>query len=257
MDLQAHLDAFQANPGRSGFILDFDGTLSSIVTDPEAATLAPGAGAVLASLQARYALVAMLSGRRAEDLAARVGVPGLTYVGLYGGEKFVDDEVRQPEDAAALKAKSAALTVSAQTLLNDQGLKGCRVEQKDMAVSVHFRNSDDPRASALIMAWAGRAAGDHGFIFSMGRKVVELRPAEFSKALALERLSQEHALLHLLVAGDDSSDIEAMEKAAKIAADAVRVGVASEEAPPGFEEHTDIVVNSCEEMVELLKKFAQ
>jgi len=107
------------------------------------------------------------------------------------------------------------------------------------------------------MAWAGRAAGDHGFIFSMGRKVVELRPAEFSKALALERLSQEHALLHLLVAGDDSSDIEAMEKAAKIAADAVRVGVASEEAPLGFEEHTDIVVDSCEEMLELLKKFAQ
>ncbi|MGI8425415.1 MAG: trehalose-phosphatase [Actinomycetota bacterium] len=257
MDLQAWVNTFRENPGGSGFILDFDGTLAHIVTDPLAASILPGAPGVLTALRDQFALVALVSGRSAEDVAAKVGVPGLTYIGLYGGEEFVDGKTRAPDDAPTLRTKAGDLALAAQALLDDNRLEGSNVEQKGMAVSVHFRNSLDPGAPALITAWAEGAAPRHGFIAGVGRKVVELRPARFSKAFALERLVVDHGLNYLLVAGDDSSDVEAMARAGEIAPNALRVGVASPEAPPGFTEHTDLVVASCEEMLDLLKAFAE
>src|SRR5207248_7002202 len=62
------LGPFLRRPSEAGLLLDFDGTLSPIAARPELATPADGAAEVLAELARVYALVALISGRRTEDL---------------------------------------------------------------------------------------------------------------------------------------------------------------------------------------------
>ena len=68
-------------------LLDFDGTLSEIASSPEVAVLRPGNAALLEDLSRRsgYA-VGVISGRSLDDVAERVGVPGLVYAGNHGLE---------------------------------------------------------------------------------------------------------------------------------------------------------------------------
>ena len=64
--------------------LDFDGTLSPIVEDPQAARPLPGIVELLGPLAERFAAVALVSGRPAAYLAEHAGARGVRYLGLYG-----------------------------------------------------------------------------------------------------------------------------------------------------------------------------
>ena len=87
--------------GRQPLIcLDFDGTLSEIVPDPDAATLVDGAAEALKQLAAQCP-VAILSGRDLADIRGRVGVPGLWYAGSHGFELSGPDGSHHQNDAAA------------------------------------------------------------------------------------------------------------------------------------------------------------
>lgn len=86
--------------------------------------------------------------------------------------------------------------------------------------------------------------------------MVELRPLEVSKASALEQVALEKGLRWIVAAGDDSSDVEALDRAGVMAGSrALRVGVSSSEAPEGLAEVSDFLVESPEELVELLRLF--
>ena len=63
--------------------LDFDGTLAPIVDDPNKARPLPGTDELLAHLAARFAAVALLSGRPADYLVKHAAAPGVRYLGLY------------------------------------------------------------------------------------------------------------------------------------------------------------------------------
>ena len=69
----------------SMLFLDYDGTLSPIVSDPAAATLVDGAAEAL-ELVAAVCPVAILSGRDLADIRSRVGIPGIWYAGSHGFE---------------------------------------------------------------------------------------------------------------------------------------------------------------------------
>ena len=64
--------------------LDFDGTISPIVDDPEAARPLAGVVELLGPLADRFAAVALVSGRPADYLATHAGAPGVRYLGLAG-----------------------------------------------------------------------------------------------------------------------------------------------------------------------------
>jgi hypothetical protein len=65
-----------ARAGQVALCLDFDGTLSPIVPDPEAARPLEGVVELLGRLAARFAAVALVSGRPADYLAEHAGAPG-------------------------------------------------------------------------------------------------------------------------------------------------------------------------------------
>jgi trehalose 6-phosphate phosphatase len=152
---------------------DFDGTLSEIVNDPDAARLADGAAEALTALSARCP-VAILSGRDLADVRDRIGLPGLWYAGSHGFELTgPDGKHHENADAAA----SVPVLSEAAAALADQlgDIPGVVVEHKRFGVAVHFRNAARDRVGEV--AAAVRSAGQRTALrVTTGREVIELRP---------------------------------------------------------------------------------
>jgi trehalose 6-phosphate phosphatase len=243
------------DPAGAGFVLDFDGTLASIVDDPALAAPVAEATAMLQKLKDRYGLVALVSGRRAEDVRRMVGVEGIIYIGVYGAEQVGAPE---PEEANQWREGASRLAKDAQTLIETKGLDGCEVEFKDLAVSIHFRKAKHPRAKATLAAWAQSAASPHGFVASEGRKVIELKPQGVSKGAALETLVRKTTIHRIVTAGDDHSDIEMLKQAREMFGDAaLRIAINSEETPPELIAQADKVFASPQQFVQFLKNNFQ
>jgi alpha,alpha-trehalase len=199
--------------GRQPFVcLDFDGTLSEIVSDPDAATLVDGAAKALENLAAQCP-VAILSGRDLVDIRDRVGLPGIWYAGSHGFEMTGPDGSHHHNDAAA--AAVPVLERAAAELRDElKHIPGARVEHKRYAVAVHYRNVS-PERVAEIVATTHRHGQRHGLRVTGGRKVIELRPdIDWDKGTALawirDRIHQTGRVLPIYI-GDDLTDEDAFE----------------------------------------------
>jgi trehalose-phosphatase len=158
---------------RPAVCLDYDGTLSAIVPDPDSARLVDGAEQTLSRLAERCP-VAILSGRDLADIRDRVAVPGLWYAGSHGFETVAPDGTyRQNGEAAA--AVPVLERAAAELRENLADIKGSRVEHKRFAVAVHYR---DVAASDIgeVVARTYRVGRREHLRVTNGRKVVELRP---------------------------------------------------------------------------------
>ncbi|OBG65576.1 trehalose-phosphatase [Mycobacterium sp. E3339] len=158
---------------RPAVFFDFDGTLSDIVNDPDAAVPVAGATDALRQLAARCP-VAVLSGRDLADVTKRVGVQGIWYAGSHGFELTAPDGTHHQNDAAA--AAIPVLEGAAGELRERLGaIDGVVVEHKRFGVAVHYRNAARDRVGEV--AAAVRAAGRRdGLRVTTGREVIELRP---------------------------------------------------------------------------------
>lgn len=205
--------------GRPAVFYDFDGTLSEIVNDPDAATLVAGAAQALRQLAARCP-VAVLSGRDLADVTKRVGLPGIWYAGSHGFELTAPDGTHHQNDAA-----SAAIPVLEQAAaeLRDKfgSIAGVVVEHKRFGVAVHYRNALRERVAEV--AAEVRATGRRDELrVTTGREVIELRPnLDWDKGRTLNWVMdhlQETNPGHLVPVylGDDITDEDAF--------DAVRAG---------------------------------
>ncbi len=192
--------------------LDFDGTLSEIVSDPDTASLIDGAAAALANL-ATHCPVAILSGRDLVDVRDRVGLPGIWYAGSHGFDLIGPDGISHHNDAAttAVPALARAAAELSDELMH---IRGVRVEHKRYAVAVHYRNVS-PEAVAEIVATTHRRGQRHGLRVTGGRKVVELRPdIAWDKGAALAWIGglihQSSRVLPIYL-GDDLTDEDAFD----------------------------------------------
>ncbi len=216
-DALTALDGLAAR--RPAVFFDFDGTLSDIVNDPDAAIPVAGATEALAQLAARCP-VAVLSGRDLADVAKRVGVQGIWYAGSHGFELTAPDGTHHQNDDAA--AAVPVLERAAGELRERLGsIPGVVVEHKRFGVAVHYRNAGRDRVGEV--AAAVRAAGRRdGLRVTTGREVIELRPDldwDKGKTLrwVLDHLTEaESGPLTPVYLGDDITDEDAF--------DAVRAG---------------------------------
>lgn len=158
---------------RPAVFFDFDGTLSEIVSEPDAATPVAGATEALRQLAARCP-VAVLSGRDLADVTKRVGVQGIWYAGSHGFELTAPDGTHHQNDDAA--AAIPVLDAAAGELRERLGtIPGVVVEHKRFGVAAHYRNAARDRVGEV--AAAVRAAGRRdGLRVTTGREVIELRP---------------------------------------------------------------------------------
>ncbi|MGA8545108.1 MAG: trehalose-phosphatase [Mycobacterium sp.] len=173
-ELPDALEALDAMTGRRPAVFfDFDGTLSDIVENPDAALLVDGAADALTSLTAQCP-VAILSGRDLADVRERIGLPGIWYAGSHGFELTGPDGAHHENAEAA--ASIPALEEAAAGLADQLGgISGVVVEHKRFGVAVHYRNAARDRVGEVAAAVrnAGQRTGLH---VTTGREVIELRP---------------------------------------------------------------------------------
>ncbi|MGQ0679598.1 MAG: trehalose-phosphatase [Actinomycetota bacterium] len=256
MEIEEALAFLRSQPERTGIFLDFDGTLAPIVPDPLASRIVAGASDTLGGLADRYRIVAMISGRRAGDLFRRVGAPAVRYFGVYGAEEMTPLGLRQHPKAGSWRRSARVLADQAAEVIETHHLIGCQVEYKDVATSVHYRQTGQPEPPEELMNWARAAAARSGFQAGSGRKVVELRPAAASKAGTFLALARTAGISNALVAGDDEQDV-AMIRAARdlLGGAVVGIGMRSAEEPDGLASVTDVQLDTPAELAALLSRL--
>lgn len=232
------LTAVTAAPVDAGLYLDFDGVLAPIVARPEDAYPPPETREALRDLVPRYGMVAVVSGRAGADVRERVAVDGVVIVGSHGLELDRQaDRWRQQ------------ITDFASTAPWDPG----EIELKGLSVAFHFRNRIDERAAVIELEGIAEQARDEGLVSRFGRKVLEVLPPVGShKGTAVRHLLETAGLSRALVAGDDTTDLDAF-RAVDDLEHKIRVAVLAEESPRVLEEHADIVLSSTGEFLELLQ----
>lgn len=227
---------------RVGLVTDLDGTLSHIVQQPDLATVTEANLGHLAALQKLLPLVAVISGRSAADIYARVNLPGLQYIGNHGLERWVDGAViAAPAVSPHLRSiRNAARSL---TILRTPGIL---VEDKGLTISVHYRKTADPvKTAEEIRPVLQKTATDFNLALFEGRMVFELRPpVARDKGTAFAELVQEYALDAAIFLGDDTTDVPALQTARRLRKNgtcyAIGLGVISAESPTAVRENADL-----------------
>jgi len=260
-------EAFVRAAASSVVGLDFDGTLSPIVDDPEQAHIHPDARDVLVALAAEGRAVAVITGRPArqaldlgglEEVGAAVGEAGseLYLFGQYGNERWSSSRRRivSPRPPKGLATFERELP----RLLRSHDAGEAFIEDKGLAVAVHTRRLPDPeRAFEALLPALRELAGQHDLIVEPGRHVVEIRSSGMHKGVAVRTLADELDAGGFLFAGDDLGDVEAFEALGELqeaGLPTLRVCSASREQS-ALVPMSDVVVKGPEGVLQLLAQL--
>lgn len=261
-DILDHPDALRriARSSRPGLALDFDGTLSEIAPTPEAAVIHPRCAAALRRAVGKFAVVAVISGRSALDLARRVDIPGAVCVGNHGAERVVGGVYEAAAGRADGGGADAVSRVLDRIKRATAQIGGLIYEDKGFSASIHYRAAADPESARreLNRALAGVPNAD-GVESFWGKMVLELRPARApNKGDALAALVSEYRLDALAFAGDDTTDVDAMRRLPALGVAAtLGVAVISDAAPPALLESADYAANGANAVAEMLEMLAE
>jgi trehalose 6-phosphate phosphatase len=253
-------------------VSDFDGTLSKIVNDPWGASILPlGRRALRALARLNGVRVVVLSGRTAADVAARVRVGGVEYIGNHGMERgFVPRRGRaerlraavDPGDASHEQIHAAERIADELPLLVPE--PWLIVERKPPSVAFHWRQAPDVEsARAQVLAAVDQL--DPGGVLERfpGRRVLELRPpGAVAKGEALEQLVEEWRPASVFLLGDDVSDALAFSALRRFRAAGVTDGIAvavqaRTEVPAQVLAAADIVLRSPIDATRFLSAIAR
>jgi len=227
-----------------GLISDVDGTLSPIVDVPDEARVTPRNLELLAALQAKLTLTAVVSGRAAEDVYQRISLPGLTYIGNHGMERWQDGRVTVSPAAAAYREKLIAAAEEIEPIL----VTNMRFEDKGATLSVHYRQTEEPEKVASKLAPLMQAiANKHGLHLTQGRMVFEFRPpVEIDKGTAFQELVEAYGLEAAFYLGDDTTDVAVFTTARRLRASgqflAYGLGVESQGTPQAVLTEADYLI---------------
>ena len=164
--------------------------------------------------------VAILTGRTVADVAARIRVGGIEYLGDHGlqsgrlprgGDPRRLVTTYQAGFEAHVPTAEALATGVAERLGRPAWLY---VEAKGPSVAFHFRGAPDREAARAAVRGAleatERDVGSHGLAHYRGRLVVDLRPVDAGgKAEAMARLLERERPSAVIALGDDVSDADA------------------------------------------------
>ncbi len=246
------------NGRRLGLITDVDGTISRLVDDPDAATIVPVSRAALADLQHKLPLVAVVSGRAAADVAERVGLPGLVYVGNHGLERWQAGRISPLADISSYRSALERAKTAVEQIAPD----GMWVEDKQATLSIHYRLTADPAATyEQYKPQVVQIAAAEELRFFEGRLIFELRPpVEANKGTAFAALVAEYDLDTAVFLGDDVTDVDAMKAAHELRENGrcytLTIGVQTDHTPASVLAHSDFLAHGVDDVAELLNFLA-
>ncbi|PPD84547.1 hypothetical protein GOBAR_DD18516 [Gossypium barbadense] len=213
--------------------LDYDGTLSPIVEDPDQAFMPKEMRATVRDV-ARYFPTAIVTGRCRDKVYSFVKLAGLYYAGSHGMDikgpsksckykkgnqgvlfQAASEFLPMIDEVSCLPPSSSLEKVYKDLVEKTKSIPGTKVENNKFCVSVHFRCVDEKSWAAL--AEQVRSVLNHypKLKLTQGRKVLEIRPTiKWDKGRALEFLLESLGYANStnvlpVYIGDDRSDEDA------------------------------------------------
>lgn len=211
--------------------LDYDGTLTPIVSHPDDAVLADSMRTTLKRLSGLCDL-AIISGRDLADVRERVGIEDIWYAGSHGFDIAAPggDRTQYQEGTEYLPTLGAA-----EQALRDElaAFSGCLVERKHFSIAVHYRGLSDDEVPAVKRMVEKIHAKHPGLRLSGGKKILELQPdIDWNKGKALrwvmETLNMDPVRFIPIYIGDDVTDEDAFRE---LQADGIGILVGQVEQP--------------------------
>ena len=205
-----HIQEIAPSRDRPAIFLDYDGTLTPIVSHPEKALLSDSMRQTLQELVLQ-APVAILSGRDLDDVRQRVNIGAIVYAGSHGFDIAGLRGLRRQEATKFLPALDAAEKELREKLA---GIAGALIERKRFSIAAHYRNVDESDFPELERAVSEVAARHRELRTMDGKKVYELLPnTDWDKGKAvlwlLEHLGLECPDARPIYIGDDRTDEDA------------------------------------------------
>ncbi|KAI3748978.1 hypothetical protein L6452_12458 [Arctium lappa] len=224
--------ANSAKGKRIALFLDYDGTLSPIVNNPDHAFMSNPMRTAVRNV-AKYFPTAIISGRSREKVRKFVGLKELYYAGSHGMD--IMGPVRPPTDhnttgtvrSTNEEGKDGNLFQPASEFLpmiNEvfvalveitKDIKGVKVEDNKFCVSVHYRNVDEKSWQTVAQYVQETLKQYPRLRLTHGRMVLEVRPVlKWDKGKAVEFLLESLGLKNCddvlpIYVGDDRTDEDA------------------------------------------------
>jgi trehalose 6-phosphate phosphatase len=257
--MPADIEELARTAAGAGLFFDFDGTLAPIVPRPEDARPLTGAREELERLGRIFKLVAVVSGRSADELAQWLG-PQIEIWGLHGGQFALGGTVEIAPQLARFIEPMKTVLGEARQLVADAGVRGALVEDKHIMIGLHWRMAAEAgQAERTITAIARELAGRYRLEMGRGKMAVELKPpVEVSKKDVVVRRAREEKLVAAAFAGDDLVDLsayDALDELAREGTNTIRIAVSSREAPSRLLEQADVIVQGPEGMLSWLQEL--
>ena len=205
-----HVQEIAAPSGRVAVFLDYDGTLTPIVSHPENAWLSDSMRQVVLELAARVP-VAILSGRDLDNIRRCVNIDGIVYAGSHGFDIAGPRGLRRQLATEFLPKLDMAEKELHEAL---DGISGARLERKRFSIAAHYRNVSENDVAKVQRAVATVAARQRELRRIDGKKVYELLPdIDWDKGKAvlwlLETPGLKEGNVRPIYIGDDRTDEDA------------------------------------------------
>ncbi|PON89475.1 Trehalose-phosphatase [Trema orientale] len=217
---------------RIALFLDYDGTLSPIVDNPDCAFMSEAMRAAVKKV-AKYFPTAIISGRSRDKVYEFVGLTELYYAGSHGMDimgpvrQSISDDHPNCFMSSDTQGKDVNLFQPAREFLpmihevykslveSTKCIEGAKVENNKFCVSVHYRNVDD-KSWDLVAQCVQDILKDYPRLrLTHGRKVLEVRPViNWDKGKAVTFLLESLGLSNCddvlpIYVGDDRTDEDA------------------------------------------------
>ncbi|KAM1368372.1 hypothetical protein PS1_001709 [Malus domestica] len=217
---------------RIALFLDYDGTLSPIVDNPDCAFMSDAMRAAVKRV-AKHFPTAIISGRSHDKVYEFVKLNELYYAGSHGMDimapviQSINDDQRNCFKSTDKKGKAVNLFQPAAEFLpmirevfkllvdSTKDIQGAKVEDNKFCVSVHYRNVDEKSWPAVAQCVDEILKDYPRLRLTHGRKVLEVRPTiNWDKGKAVMFLLESLGLSNCedvlpIYIGDDRTDEDA------------------------------------------------
>ncbi len=193
--------------------LDYDGTLTPIVSRPQDAILSQEMKQILNELSHSHT-IAVVTGRDMDNVKKLVGLETLIYAGSHGfrisGPNGLYMEHEQSKEILPQLDR-----IEKELLPLQESFKGVQIDRKRYAVGVHYRNAAEKDEPQIIEAFERVLAQHTGYKKGTGKKIVEIKPdLDWHKGQAVLwilkalKMDQDPTVLPIFI-GDDDTDEDA------------------------------------------------
>ncbi len=239
---------------KPALFLDYDGTLTPIVSRPEQARLSQEMRDTLAQLAEKYT-VAIITGRDMDDVKKLVGLDNLIYAGSHGFRISGPDGLYMEHEKTSVLLPELSI-IEKELLELQKKYKGVQIDRKRYAVGLHYRNAKDEDIDDILADFDEILESNPGYKKGTGKKIVEMKPdLNWHKGEAvlwimdeLEMIDDE-SIIPIYI-GDDDTDEDAFET---LENSGIGIGIMVEHS--GKPTHASYTLNSVDEVAKLFQEL--